>query len=397
MEYDRIVFFDTTLRDGEQSPGTSLTGGEKLEIARQLARLGVDVIEAGFPAASKGDLEAVRAIAAGVGASSAAPAICGLARAVESDIVTCWQGIREAARPRLHTFLGTSKLHLEHQTGLTPNQALVAIQDAVSVARSLAEDVQFSPMDAGRTDPGYLVEACLAATESGASTLNVPDTVGYQTPDEWRELLARLIAETSAAGTDSSVAWSVHCHDDLGLATANTLAGVQAGVRQVEVTVNGIGERAGNASLEEVAMALVTRRDNYGVECALNTAELTRTSRLVEKLTGIPVQPNKAVVGTNAFAHEAGIHQDGVLKHAGTYEIMNPESVGLDRNRIVLGKHSGRHALAVHLEELGYELDRERLDLVFARFKDLADRHKMVAGEELAALAARELSQPVAE
>jgi len=387
---DRVVFFDTTLRDGEQSPGATLTSSEKLEIAKQLARLRVDVIEAGFPAASPDDLEAVRIIAQEVGVRQG-PIICGLARAVESDIHVCWRAIQPAAHSRLHTFLGTSDVHLEHQTGMNKAQALEAVRRSVSLARSLTEDVEFSPMDAGRTDPAFLVEVCLAAAECGASTLNIPDTVGYVTPNEWRELLAYLIRETSKAGqVAQGIMWSVHCHNDLGLATANTLAGIEGGARQVEVTVNGIGERAGNTSLEEVAMAILTRTDRYGVTCGIATEELTRTSRLVSELTGLSVQPNKAVVGVNAFAHEAGIHQDGVLKEPSTYEIMTPASVGLDRSRIILGKHSGRHALRSRMAELGYEVEGLQLDEVFGRFKRLADSQKTVSDADLHALAGRE-------
>lgn len=388
-----VVFFDTTLRDGEQSPGATLSSAEKLEIARQLSRLGVDIIEAGFPAASPDDLAAVQRIAAEVGVDGG-PVICGLARAVESDILTCWEGIKDAAHPRIHTFLGTSDIHLQYQTGLTREQAVTRVREAVTLARSLCDDVEFSPMDAGRTDTAFLIEVCAAAVECGATTLNIPDTVGYVTPDEWHETIASLIAETPGAGPGSGVIWSVHCHNDLGLATANTLAGVRAGARQVEVTINGIGERAGNTSLEEVAMAIHTRPQYYQLNTNINTREIMKTSRMVSNYTGMRVQPNKAVVGDNAFAHEAGIHQDGVLKHHSTYEIMTPESVGLQKSRLVLGKHSGRHALKVRLAELGYQVEGDALNQVFKRFKDLADAKKNVTDADLEALIADEFHKP---
>ena len=390
---ERVIFFDTTLRDGEQSPGATLSSAEKLEIARQLARLGVDIIEAGFPAASPDDLAAVQRIAREVGTESG-PIICGLARTVESDIRTSWEGVRDAARPRIHTFLGTSDIHLQYQTGITQAEALVRIRDAVTLARSLCEDVEFSPMDAGRTDPAFLVEVCTLAVECGATTLNIPDTVGYVTPQEWEALIANLIAETPGAGPGSGIIWSVHCHNDLGLATANALAGVMGGARQVEVTINGIGERAGNTSLEEVAMALKTRPQFYNLQCNINTREIIKASRLVSNYTGLHVQANKAIVGNNAFAHEAGIHQDGVLKKSSTYEIMTPESVGLAQSRLVLGKHSGRHALRVRLEELGYSLSGDALNQVFARFKSLADAKKTITDADLVALMADEFHRP---
>jgi 2-isopropylmalate synthase len=390
---NRVVIFDTTLRDGEQSPGATLASAEKLEIARQLAKLGVDIIEAGFPAASPDDLAAVQRIAREVGTPEG-PVICGLARAVESDIRTCWDGVKDAAKPRIHTFLGTSDIHLKYQTGITREQALETIRKCVTLARSLCEDVEFSPMDAGRTDPEFLVQVCAVAVECGATTLNIPDTVGYVTPEEWRETLSNLIAETPGAGPGSGIVWSVHCHNDLGMATANTLAGVLAGARQVEVTINGIGERAGNTSLEEVVMALHTRPQFYGLTTGINTREIMKTSRMVSNYTGIHVQPNKAVVGANAFAHEAGIHQDGVLKNSSTYEIMTPETVGLSQSRLVLGKHSGRHALKMRLQELGYNIDGDELKKVFARFKELADAKKTVTDADLEALIADEFHGP---
>ncbi|MBE2268237.1 MAG: 2-isopropylmalate synthase, partial [Anaerolinea sp.] len=391
---DVVLIFDTTLRDGEQSPGATLSSAEKLEIARQLARLGVDIIEAGFPAASPDDLAAVQRIAREVGQGADSPTICGLARVVEKDILACWEGVKDAAKPRIHTFFGTSDIHLQYQTGMTRAQGLEAIRRGVTLAASLAPDVEFSPMDAGRTDPGYLLEVCALAVECGARTLNIPDTVGYVTPDEWYDTIARLIAETPNAGKGSDVIWSVHCHNDLGLATANTLAGIRAGARQAEVTINGIGERAGNTSLEEVVMAIHTRPHFYGVTTHINTREIVKTSRMVSNYTGLHVQPNKAIVGGNAFAHEAGIHQDGMLKNASTYEIMTPESVGWTASRLVLGKHSGRHALRIRLEELGYKLDKDALNVVFERFKVLADAKKNVTDADLTALMTDELHKP---
>ncbi|MDE0610131.1 MAG: 2-isopropylmalate synthase [Anaerolineaceae bacterium] len=386
MDNDNVVrIFDTTLRDGEQSPGATLSSAEKLEIARQLARLGVDIIEAGFPAASPDDMAAVQRIAREVGTADG-PVICGLARVVDSDIQASWEGVREAAKPRIHTFLGTSDIHLQYQTGLTRSEGLEAVRKGVSLARSLCEDVEFSPMDAGRTDKAYLVEVCALAIHCGATTLNIPDTVGYVTPEEWQETISSLIAETPGGGPGSGVIWSVHCHNDLGLATANTLAGVLGGARQVEVTLNGIGERAGNTSLEEVVMAIRTRPQFYHVTTNIESRELIKTSRMVSNYTGLAVQANKAIVGRNAFAHEAGIHQDGVLKEASTYEIMVPEDVGLASSELVLGKHSGRHALRARLRELGYEIDDEELRQVFARFKDLADAKKTVTDADLEAL-----------
>ncbi len=388
-----VLFFDTTLRDGEQSPGATLSSAEKLEIARQLARLGVDIIEAGFPAASPDDLAAVQRIAREVGTEDG-PTICGLSRCVEKDIRTAWEGVKDAAHPRIHTFLGTSEYHLTHITNMTQQEALDRIREMVTLASSLCDDVEFSPMDAGRTDPAFLVQVCALAVECGATTLNIPDTVGYVTPEEWQETIANLIAETPGAGPGSGVVWSVHCHNDLGMATANTLAGVLGGARQVEVTINGIGERAGNTSLEEVVMALRTREPFYHLNTNINTREIVKTSRMVSNYTGMHVQANKAIVGANAFAHEAGIHQDGMLKHSSTFEIMTAESVGWTQSRLVLGKHSGRHALKVRLEELGYQIDGDQLNQVFARFKDLADAKKNVTDADLEALMADELHKP---
>ncbi len=390
---DTVLIFDTTLRDGEQSPGATLSSAEKLEIARQLDRLGVDIIEAGFPAASPDDLAAVQRIAREVGTADG-PTICGLARAVEKDILTCWEGVKDAAKPRIHTFMSTSDIHLEHQMGVTRAEALEVIRKSVTLAKSLCDDVEFSPMDAGRSDVGFLVKACAVAVESGATTLNIPDTVGYVTPEEWQETISSLIAETPGAGPGSGVIWSVHCHNDLGMATANTLAGVLAGARQVEVTVNGIGERAGNTSLEEVVMAIHTRPTFYNLTTNINTREIVKTSRMVSNYTGMRVQPNKAIVGSNAFAHEAGIHQDGMLKNQSTYEIMTPEAVGWSQSRLVLGKHSGRHALKVRLVELGYNVEGDALAQVFKRFKVLADAKKTVTDADLEALMTDEFHKP---
>ncbi len=382
----QIRIFDTTLRDGEQAPGCTMTLEEKLEVARQLARLGVDIIEAGFPAASPGDWEAVHTIAREVG-TSAGPVICGLARANEADIDRCNSATLGAARRRIHVFLATSDIHLEHKLRMTRTQVLDATARMVRYARSLCDDVEFSPEDASRSDPEFLHEVLRAAVESGASTLNIPDTVGYATPDEYAALI-RGICERVVARRDVTV--STHCHDDLGLAVANSLAGVRAGARQVECTVNGIGERAGNASLEEVVMALQTRRSYYGIESAVDSRELARTSRLVSSCTGVHVPPNKAIVGANAFAHEAGIHQDGVLKNRLTYEIMSAETVGLDGNILVLGKHSGRHAFRKHLAAMGYELADEELRHAFARFKEIADRKKIVDERDIEAIVSGE-------
>lgn len=387
-----VLIFDTTLRDGEQSPGATLSSAEKLEIARQLSNLGVDIIEAGFPAASPDDLKAVQRIAQEVGTEDG-PTICGLSRAVESDIRTAWEGVKDAAHPRIHTFLGTSPEHL-NMLRITQEEGIERVRDAVTLAKSLCDDVEFSPMDAGRTDIEYLIKVCSVAVECGATTLNIPDTVGYVTPSEWAETLSSLMAETPGAGPGSGVVWSVHCHNDLGMATANTLAAVHAGVRQVEVTVNGIGERAGNTSLEEVVMALHTRKSFYDLRTNIDTKQIMKSSRMVSNYMGMPVQANKAVVGANAFAHESGIHQDGVLKDASTFEIMTPDSIGLSQSKLVLGKHSGRHALKIRLQELGYEVDGDELNTVFARFKQLADAKKNVTDADLEALVADEFQKP---
>jgi 2-isopropylmalate synthase len=386
MPEDRVIVFDTTLRDGEQSPGVSLNAAEKLEIAHQLARLGVDVIEAGFPIASPGDFEAVRAIAREVDG----PVIAGLARAMAPDIERAWEAVREAPRPRIHTFISTSDIHIVHQMQSSREDVKGRARAAVAHARSLCEDVEFSPMDATRSDPEFTAEVLQIALEEGAGTINIPDTVGYAMPDEYADLLRRLYELVPRL---REAVLSVHCHDDLGLAVANSFAGVRAGARQVECAVNGIGERAGNASLEEVVMLLHTRAEDVGVHTGIATREIARTSRLVSRLTGYPVQPNKAVVGRNAFAHESGIHQDGVLKERSTFEIMDATTVGLEGNDLVLGKHSGRHALKEALEELGFQIDGQTLNHAFARFKEIADRKKQVTAMDLEALVADELRE----
>jgi 2-isopropylmalate synthase len=380
---DHVRIFDTTLRDGEQSPGCTMSLVEKLEVARQLTRLGVDIIEAGFPAASPGDAAAVRAIAEEIGEANG-PVICGLARATEADVATCLAAIGTAHRPRVHVFLATSSIHLAHKLRCTPAELIERAVHAVTLARAGVADVEFSPEDATRSDPEFLLDVLAAVIEAGATTLNIPDTVGYTTPSEYESLIARVC--TLAARTPGVVV-STHCHDDLGLAVANSLAGIRGGARQVECTINGIGERAGNASLEEVIMALHTRADHFGVSTRIDTQELMRTSRVVSACTGAYVAANKAIVGANAFAHEAGIHQDGMLKHASTYEIMSPESVGADGSTLVLGKHSGRHALRKRLASMGYVLGDDRFAEVFARFKTLADRKKVVNERDLAVLA----------
>src|SRR5918999_1675943 len=347
MDPDRVIIFDTTLRDGEQSPGISLNTTEKLEIAHQLARLGVDVIEAGFPIASVGDFEAVQSIAREVHG----PVIAGLARAHAADVDRAWEAVRDAERPRIHTFISTSDIHIEHQLQSTREDVKGQARAAVAHARSFVSDVEFSPMDATRADVEFTGEVIQIALDEGATTINIPDTVGYATPHEYAAFLGRLYELVPGL---RDVVLSVHCHDDLGLAVANSLAGVQAGARQVECAINGIGERAGTASLGEFVMLLHTRAAAVGVQTGIATREIARTSRLVSRLTGYPVQPNKAVVGRNAFAHESGIHQDGVLKERTTFEIMDATTVGLDANSLVLGKHSGRHALKQALSELGF-------------------------------------------
>jgi 2-isopropylmalate synthase len=384
MDSDRVIIFDTTLRDGEQSPGISLNTAEKLEIAHQLARLGVDVIEAGFPAASPGDFEAVQAIAREVHG----PVITGLARAHAGDIDRAAAAVADAERPRVHTFISTSDIHIEHQLQSTREDVKGSARASVAHARSLVEDVEFSPMDATRADVEFTAEVVAIAIEEGATTINIPDTVGYAVPEEYARFLGRLYELVPGL---RDVMLSVHCHDDLGLAVANSLAGVQAGARQVECSINGIGERAGNASLEEIVMLLHTREAAIGLRTGVNTREIARTSRMISRLTGYPVQPNKAIVGRNAFAHESGIHQDGVLKERSTYEIMDATTIGLEANSLVLGKHSGRHALRAALQELGFEVDGQALNAAFKRFKELADKKKQVSAMDLEALVTDEL------
>jgi 2-isopropylmalate synthase len=395
---DTVLIFDTTLRDGEQSPGATLNVKEKLEIARQLSRLGVDICEAGFPIASPGDFEAVRRIAQEVGPltegrqTGQPMVIAGLARANREDIARAYEAVKVAPCHRIHTFLATSDIHLKHKLKIDREECIEQVIEAVSYARSLCDDVEFSPEDAGRSDPEFLTVVLGEAIKAGATTLNIPDTVGYTTPEEFGWLIDYLIENTP--GADQAV-WSVHCHDDLGLATANTLAGVKAGARQVEVTINGIGERAGNTSLEEVAMAIQTRPQTFNLRTNIDTTQITRTSRMVSAYTGMVVQPNKAIVGANAFAHEAGIHQDGMLKSHLTYEIMRPETVGLTSSRLVLGKHSGRHAFRVRLQEMGYKnLSDGEINMAFERFKRLADKKKVVADADIEAIIADEIYQP---
>ncbi len=381
----RVQIFDTTLRDGEQSPGISLNASEKLEIAHQLARLGVDVIEAGFPIASPGDFAAVQVIAREV----RGPVVCGLARANAGDIDRCFEAIRDAERPRIHTFVSTSDIHIEHQLKASREDVKGLTRASVAQAKALVDDVEFSPMDATRADVEFTAEVLQIALDEGATVINVPDTVGYAMPLEYAAFLTRLYTLVPDL---RSATLSTHCHDDLGLAVANSFAGVQAGARQVECAINGIGERAGNASLEEIVMLLHVRGGHAdGLHTGVETTELARASRLVSRLTGYVVQPNKAIVGRNAFAHESGIHQDGVLKDRSTFEIMDARTVGLETNALVLGKHSGRAALKAALEELGYAVEGQALNAAFTRFKDVADRKKSVSAMDLEALVTDEL------
>jgi 2-isopropylmalate synthase len=376
---EQVRIFDTTLRDGEQSPGATMNIDEKVRVALQLERLGVDAIEAGFPVASEGDFEAVRRVADQVKGSK----VVALARCEEQDIERAWEAVKKARHPGLHVFLSTSDIHLQHQLRQGRGEVLARAAAMVRYARSHAEDVEFSPMDASRTDPAFLFQVLEAAIASGATIVNIPDTVGYAMPEE---LGALILAIRENVSNIHRAVISIHCHNDLGLAVANSLAAVRAGARQVECTINGIGERAGNASLEEVVMAVHTRKDHWGFDTRIRTELLYPTSRMISRITGIPVQPNKAVVGSNAFSHESGIHQDGLLKDKRTYEIMTPESVGWGQTSLVLGKHSGRHALRDRLRQLGYELGQEDLNRVFERFKALADKKKEVFDEDLEAL-----------
>ena len=376
---DRIIIFDTTMRDGEQSPGASMSLEEKLELAKILEEMGVDVIEAGFPVASNGDFEAVRQIAQIVTNST----ICGLARATAKDIERCAEAIRPAARGRIHTFISTSPVHMKHKLQMGPNAVLEAIHASVSLARNHTDDVEWSAEDATRTERDFLRRCVEIAIRAGAKTINVPDTVGYSYPEEYAEIFRDLIANVPGA---DEVIFSTHCHNDLGLAVANSLSGVQGGARQIECAVNGMGERAGNAALEEVVMALKVRADRLPYPTGIDTRHITRASKYVSAITGFPVQFNKAIVGKNAFAHESGIHQDGMLKNAETYEIMRPEDVGQVETNLVMGKHSGRHAFREKLKALGYELSQAALDDAFRRFKDLADKKKHVFDDDISAL-----------
>jgi 2-isopropylmalate synthase len=372
-----VRIFDTTLRDGEQSPGATMTTEEKLQVAQQLVKLNVDIIEAGFPAASPGDLQAVKEIAR----QTRGVAIAGLARANAGDVEAAWEGVREAERPVIHVFLATSDIHLKYKLRLSREEALQQIKQEVTHARNLCPTVEFSAEDATRSDWDYLCRVFETAIKAGATTINIPDTVGYTLPNEY-DALFRYLRERVPGIED--VTMSAHCHDDLGMATANTLSAIKAGARQVEVTINGIGERAGNTSLEEVVMALRTRPEFFNhVDTRIKTEELLPASQLLSRVTGIPVQPNKAIVGANAFAHEAGIHQDGMLKHRLTYEIMTPQSVGWSDTKLVLGKHSGRHGLDARLRQLGHKLEAEQLKVAYKRFVEMADMKKHVSDSDL--------------
>lgn len=382
---DRVVIFDTTLRDGEQSPGASMTLSEKLQVAEVLDEMGVDIIEAGFPIASNGDFEAVSEIAK----RTKTAVICGLARANPGDIDRAGEALAQAVRPRIHTFIGTSPLHREFQLQMDQDEVYERVVSSVTRARNFTSDVEWSAMDATRTEADFLCRVVEAAIKAGATTINIPDTVGYAVPDEFYELIKML--RTSVPGAED-VVFSTHCHNDLGLAVANSLAGVRAGARQIECSINGLGERAGNAALEEVVMALKTRSDILPYTTGVDTTHLLRASKLVSAASAFPVQYNKAIVGKNAFAHESGIHQDGVLKNAQTYEIMTPESVGLKSSSLVMGKHSGRHAFREKLKEMGYELGDNALQDAFQRFKDLADKKKHVFDEDIVALVDDEMA-----
>ena len=376
MDDDKVVIFDTTLRDGEQSPGASLNTAEKLEVARALAQLNVDVIEAGFPIASPGDFEAVSLVAREVKGVT----VAGLARALEKDISRAYEAVKEAERPRIHVFLATSKIHMEHKLKKAKEEILRLAAEGVRLARNLVDDVEFSPEDASRTEPDFLCQVVEAVIEAGATTVNIPDTVGYAQPEQFGELIATL--RNRVPNIDKAII-SVHCHNDRGLAVANSLAAVKAGARQVECTINGLGERAGNAALEEVVMNLKVRRDYFGADTRVDTRRLVPTSKLVASLTGIFVQRNKAIVGANAFAHEAGIHQHGVLAHSACYEIMRPEDVGLKKSEIVIGKHSGHHAIGQRAAELGYRLSEDQLKRVVEEVKALADKKKQIYDDDL--------------
>ena len=383
---ERVFIFDTTLRDGEQSPGASMNPDEKLRIARQLEKMGVDVIEAGFPVASDGDFASVRQIALEIRGCQ----VAALARANAADIDRAWEAVAGAAKPRIHTFISSSDIHLQYQLRKTRAEVLKEAVAAVAHACGFTSNVEFSPMDATRSDRDYLCEMVEAVIAAGATTVNIPDTVGYTVPEEFGGLIALLFARVPNIG---QAVVSVHCHNDLGLATANALAAVKNGARQVECTINGIGERAGNSAMEEVVMAIKTRKDLFGLHTGIKTEYIHQSSRLLTQITGIPVQPNKAVVGANAFAHESGIHQDGLIKEKITYEIMTPQSVGISDTHIVLGKHSGRHAIANRLKEMGYGMSDEEINRIFVRFKELADVKKEVFDEDLDAIVYEESSR----
>ncbi|WP_373741934.1 2-isopropylmalate synthase [Neisseria sp.] len=388
---NRVIIFDTTLRDGEQSPGAAMTKEEKVRIARQLEKMGVDVIEAGFAAASPGDWEAVHEIAKTLTKAT----VCSLSRAVERDIRRAGEAVAPAPKKRIHTFIATSPIHMEHKLKMKPKQVIEAAVKAVKIAKEYTDDVEFSCEDALRSEIDFLAEICGAVIEAGATTINIPDTVGYSVPHHTEAFFRELIAKTPNGG---KVIWSAHCHNDLGLAVANSLAALKGGARQVECTVNGLGERAGNASIEEIVMALNVRRDVFGLETGIDTTQIVPASKLVSTITGYPVQPNKAIVGANAFAHESGIHQDGVLKHRETYEIMSAESVGWTANRLTLGKLSGRNAFKTKLADLGIELDSEEaLNAAFARFKELADKKREIFDEDLHALVSDEIGSMTQE
>ena len=381
-----IKIFDTTLRDGEQSPGASMNVDEKVQVAKQLARLGVDIIEAGFAISSPGDFEAIKTI----GAEVEGPVICSLARAKEDDIKRAWEALKGVPKRRIHTFHSTSDIHLKYQFRVSRDEALKRSVEMVKLAKSFVEDVEFSPMDATRTDIGYLCEVIEAVIDAGALTVNIPDTVGYSIPSEFGALIKAI--HDRVRNIEKAVI-SVHCHNDLGLAAANSLSAVLNGAGQIECTINGIGERAGNCSLEETAMALRTRRDIFNADTNINSVEIMRSSKLVTKITGMSVQPNKAIVGDNAFAHESGIHQDGLLKDKSTYEIIKPETIGLHKTKFVLGKHSGRHAFRTRLNELGYSLSDEELNSAFERFKKLADQKKEIFDEDIETLVSEEVTK----
>ncbi|MFZ2630556.1 MAG: 2-isopropylmalate synthase [Desulfosalsimonadaceae bacterium] len=381
---EKVFIFDTTLRDGEQSPGASMNTAEKVRLATQLEKLGVDVIEAGFPAASEGDFEAVSEVAKKISNSEVA-ALC---RATVSDIDRAWKAVRHAAHPRIHTFLATSDIHIKYKLNMSRDEVVESAVAAVKFARTFTDNIEFSAEDGSRTDRDFLCRVFEAVIDAGAKTVNLPDTVGYAIPEEFGELVKYVIANTPNM---KKAILSVHCHNDLGLATANTLAAIKAGARQAEVTINGIGERAGNTALEEVVMALNTRPTFAAVTTGIQTTRIYQISRMVSMVTGMMVQPNKAIVGANAFAHEAGIHQDGVLKNPMTYEIMKPETIGLHTNKMVMGKHSGKHALLSHIKSMGYDLSDEELKIVFKKFKDLADKKKTVVDEDLEALVNQEV------